>query len=135
MPSRTSEGPVNALSQNLSSIPASDPVGTGGWPLSTSGSIGVGAAATTGNDAATTESNLANRTSREQQAAKAGLTPAVLLTLLLTSGARHAYRIDDKYLAKRSIHTLNGDPFDISVYTLKELILREWREGELLLWR
>lgn len=56
------------------------------------------------------------------------------ITLLLTTGARHPYRIDEKYLTKRNV-TVPGkteegkvDPFTISVYTLKELILREWRE-------
>jgi hypothetical protein len=60
--------------------------------------------------------------------------PAVLITLLLTSGARHPYKIDDKYLRRREVKaekmatddTLN--PFSISVYTLKELIWRDWRE-------
>ncbi|KAL2137201.1 hypothetical protein VTI74DRAFT_6412 [Chaetomium olivicolor] len=56
------------------------------------------------------------------------------ITLLLPNGARHPYRIDEKYLAKRNVDvpevTESGgrDPFSISVYKLKELILREWRE-------
>jgi hypothetical protein len=60
--------------------------------------------------------------------------PALVITLLLTSGARHPYKIDEKYLTKRNVNipgTTEGgkkDPFSISVYTLKELILREWRE-------
>ncbi|KAH8679072.1 ubiquitin-related domain-containing protein, partial [Tricladium varicosporioides] len=60
--------------------------------------------------------------------------PVLVITLLLTSGARHPYKIDEKYLAKRNVNvpgmTEAGrkDPFSISVYTLKELILREWRE-------
>ncbi|KAH8594357.1 ubiquitin-related domain-containing protein [Bisporella sp. PMI_857] len=60
--------------------------------------------------------------------------PVLVITLLLTSGARHPYKIDEKYLTKRNV-TVPGvtedgkkDPFSISVYTLKELILREWRE-------
>ena len=59
--------------------------------------------------------------------------PAVMLTLLLTSGARHPYKIDEKYLRRRNV-TLNEtdesgamDPFAISVYTLKELIWLDWR--------
>ncbi|OTA98563.1 hypothetical protein M426DRAFT_17310 [Hypoxylon sp. CI-4A] len=59
---------------------------------------------------------------------------AVDIMLLLTSGARHPFRIDEKYLAKRNV-TVTGktedgnlDPFSITVYTLKELILREWRK-------
>jgi hypothetical protein len=60
--------------------------------------------------------------------------PVCMITLLLTSGARHPYKIDEKYLGKRNVSvpgvTDSGkkDPFSISVYTLKELILREWRE-------
>ena len=56
------------------------------------------------------------------------------ITLLLPTGARHPYKIDEKYLAKRNVEvpdvTESGkkDPFSISVYKLKELILREWRE-------
>ncbi|KAJ4294724.1 hypothetical protein N0V88_004958 [Collariella sp. IMI 366227] len=61
-------------------------------------------------------------------------TPVCTITLLLPNGARHPYRIDEKYLAKRNVDvpevTEAGgrDPFSISVYKLKELILREWRE-------
>jgi len=62
------------------------------------------------------------------------LGPVLVITLLLTSGARHPYRIDERYLTKRQVNvpgkTESGkmDPYSISVYTLKELILREWRE-------
>lgn len=58
----------------------------------------------------------------------------LVITLLLTSGARHPYKIDEKYLTKRNVNvpgvTESGkkDPLSISVYTLKELILREWRD-------
>jgi hypothetical protein len=60
--------------------------------------------------------------------------PICNITLLLPTGARHPYRIDEKYLTKRSVEvpdlTEDGkkDPFSISIYKLKELILREWRE-------
>lgn len=60
--------------------------------------------------------------------------PVCNITLLLPTGARHPYKIDDKYLTKRSVDvpdvTEHGkkDPFSISVYKLKELILREWRD-------
>ncbi|KAK3398847.1 ubiquitin-related domain-containing protein [Sordaria brevicollis] len=61
--------------------------------------------------------------------------PTVSITLLLPTGARHPYKIDEKYLAKRNVtipetdpETGLPDPFSISVYKLKELILREWRE-------
>lgn len=59
--------------------------------------------------------------------------PVCNITLLLTSGSRHPYKIDAKYLTRRNVampdETESGqpDPFSISIYTLKELILREWR--------
>ncbi|KAI8623856.1 hypothetical protein F5Y19DRAFT_344492 [Xylariaceae sp. FL1651] len=58
---------------------------------------------------------------------------AVNIMLQLTNGARHPFRIDEKYLTKRNV-TVTGksedgklDPASITVYTLKELILRDWR--------
>ncbi|EHY59348.1 hypothetical protein HRR83_001376 [Exophiala dermatitidis] len=54
--------------------------------------------------------------------------PVLTVTLLLTSGARHPFRLDGKYLTKRNVDVANNDPFNLSVYKLKELILREWRE-------
>ncbi len=61
--------------------------------------------------------------------------PVCNITLLLPTGARHPYRIDEKYLAKRNVEVPDltepggrRDPFSISVYKLKELILREWRD-------
>ena len=69
-----------------------------------------------------------------QPAAAVEAGSVLVITLLLGTGARHPYRIDEKYLTKRNV-TVPGvteggrkDPFSISVYTLKELILREWRE-------
>lgn len=55
--------------------------------------------------------------------------PTLVLTLLLPTGARHPYRMDEKYLKKRNVHVANNNPIHMSVYTLKELIWREWREG------
>ncbi|KAL7796638.1 ubiquitin-related domain-containing protein [Trichoderma ceciliae] len=55
------------------------------------------------------------------------------ITLLLASGGRHPYKIDAKYLSRRHVampdedDSGKPDPFSISIYTLKELILREWR--------
>ncbi|OAP65774.1 hypothetical protein AYL99_01746 [Fonsecaea erecta] len=54
--------------------------------------------------------------------------PALTVTLLLTSGARHPFKLDNKYFAKRNVEVPENDPFNLSVYKLKELILREWRE-------
>ncbi|PTB45474.1 hypothetical protein M441DRAFT_65135 [Trichoderma asperellum CBS 433.97] len=59
--------------------------------------------------------------------------PVCNITLLLASGGRHPYKIDAKYLSRRHVampdkdESSNPDPFSISIYTLKELILREWR--------
>jgi len=55
--------------------------------------------------------------------------PTLMITLLLTTGARHPFKIDPKYLLKRNVDVPGNDPFNLSVYKLKELILREWREG------
>jgi len=54
--------------------------------------------------------------------------PVVVITLLLTTGARHPYKIDERYLKKRNVVVDDMDPYNISVYTLKELIWRDWRE-------
>jgi hypothetical protein len=55
--------------------------------------------------------------------------PILMITLLLTTGARHPFKIDPKYLSKRNVDVQGNDPFNLSVYKLKELILREWRDG------
>ncbi|WEW57752.1 hypothetical protein PRK78_003219 [Emydomyces testavorans] len=52
---------------------------------------------------------------------------SLVITLLLTTGARHPFKIDSRYLRKRSVNVPDNDPFAMSVYTLKELIWREWR--------
>lgn len=51
-----------------------------------------------------------------------------MITLLLINGARHPFNLDAKYLSKRNVQAQGNDPFSLSVYKLKELILREWRE-------
>ena len=55
--------------------------------------------------------------------------PSLVITLLLITGSRHPFKIDGNYLRKRSVNVDNYDPFAMSVYTLKELIWREWRQG------
>jgi len=58
--------------------------------------------------------------------------PVVSIMLLLPStGARHPYKIDEKYLKKRNVVVDNMDPYNISVSQLKDLIWRDWREGTL----
>ncbi|CAO2650357.1 Nn.00g016490.m01.CDS01 [Neocucurbitaria sp. VM-36] len=54
--------------------------------------------------------------------------PVLVIMLLLTTGARHPYKIDERYLKKRNVAIEAMDPYNISVYTLKELIWRDWRE-------
>lgn len=54
----------------------------------------------------------------------------LMITLLLTTGARHPYKIDEKYLKKRNVNVVDNNPVNMSVYTLKELIWRDWREGQ-----
>lgn len=60
--------------------------------------------------------------------------PALSITLMLTTGARHPYRIDEKYLRNRKVEasTLQSeegefDPRELSGYKLKELIWTDWR--------
>ena len=56
--------------------------------------------------------------------------PVLFITLLLSStGARHPYKLDEKYLKKRNVLVEGNNPINISLYKLKELILRDWREG------
>ncbi|MCJ1486309.1 hypothetical protein MMC06_006486 [Schaereria dolodes] len=54
--------------------------------------------------------------------------PMLVITLLLNTGARHPYKIDEKYLKKRNVNVTGNNPVNMSVYTLKELIWREWRD-------
>lgn len=69
---------------------------------------------------------------KEEQEEDSG--PSLVITLLLTSGSRHPFKIDGKYLRRQSVNIENNDPFAMSVYTLKELIWREWRSGKDVLW-
>ncbi|KAF2745536.1 hypothetical protein M011DRAFT_406529 [Sporormia fimetaria CBS 119925] len=55
--------------------------------------------------------------------------PVVVITLLLTTGARHPFKIDERYLKRRNVTVEAMDPYNISVYTLKELIWRDWRQN------
>ena len=60
--------------------------------------------------------------------------PVCVITLLVPSGKKHPYKLSERYLARRGVTipgmTASGhkDVLSISVYTLKELILREWRD-------
>ena len=50
---------------------------------------------------------------------------------MLITGARHPYKIDEKYLSNRKVEAKdaegNFEPRDISGYKLKELIWTDWR--------
>jgi hypothetical protein len=58
-------------------------------------------------------------------------TPALRITLMLITGARHAYTISQKYLTSRKVTAVdasgNFDPREMSGYKLKELIWTDWR--------
>ncbi|KAL8709956.1 MAG: hypothetical protein Q9220_005406 [cf. Caloplaca sp. 1 TL-2023] len=56
--------------------------------------------------------------------------PCLLIMLLLITGSRHPFKMDEKYLKKRNINVEGNNPVNMSVYTLKELIWREWRDDE-----
>lgn len=53
------------------------------------------------------------------------------ITLMTSTGARHPYRIDEKYLANRNLlaRTAAGtfEPRELKGYSLKELIWTDWR--------
>lgn len=53
---------------------------------------------------------------------------SLFITLLLISGARHPFKIDERYMKKRNVNVDGNNPVNMSVYTLKELIWREWRD-------
>ncbi|KAL9035426.1 MAG: hypothetical protein Q9214_006588 [Letrouitia sp. 1 TL-2023] len=57
-------------------------------------------------------------------------TPSLLITLLLINGVRHPFRIDERFMTKRNVKVDGNNPVNMSVYTLKELIWREWRDGK-----
>ncbi|KAF2433879.1 hypothetical protein EJ08DRAFT_582832 [Tothia fuscella] len=50
------------------------------------------------------------------------------IVLLLSNGNRHLYPIDARYLGTRNVNVADGDPFNLTVYEVKELILRDWRD-------
>ena len=52
----------------------------------------------------------------------------LLINLLLLNGARHPYKIDERYLHRRNVNVEGNDPLNMTIYTLKELIWRDWRE-------
>ncbi|TKA33762.1 hypothetical protein B0A50_00598 [Salinomyces thailandicus] len=57
--------------------------------------------------------------------------PVLSITLMLTTGQRHPYKIDEKYLKNRNTEPKGSsgqfDPLCLSGYKLKELIWTDWR--------
>ncbi|KAK5121803.1 hypothetical protein LTR85_004678 [Meristemomyces frigidus] len=57
--------------------------------------------------------------------------PVLSITLMLTTGARHPYKIDERYLRNRNCQALASDgtfdPRELNGYKLKELIWTDWR--------
>ncbi|SMY28021.1 unnamed protein product [Zymoseptoria tritici ST99CH_1A5] len=57
--------------------------------------------------------------------------PTLNISLMLTTGARHPYKVDERYLRNRKVEarTTGGDfdPRELSGYKLKELIWTDWR--------
>ncbi|KAK8043161.1 hypothetical protein PG994_013644 [Apiospora phragmitis] len=70
--------------------------------------------------------------SLEEITAKGDMAVEILL-ISTAASSRHPFKITEKYLTKRNVNvpgvTDDGkmDPLSITVYSLKELILREWR--------
>lgn len=59
--------------------------------------------------------------------------PHLVITLLLHStDTRHPYILNEKYLKRRNVQVADNDPVNLTVYNLKDLIWRDWREGMLL---
>ena len=89
------------------------------------------AAAPARNELNRTETEAALGPSTDGPAAKPDNSngPTLVIMLLLTTGARHPYKIDEKYLKKRNMQVEEINPYNLSVYNLKELIWRDWREG------
>lgn len=95
---------------------------------------------TTMSDAAASAAAAATPLSQSQpstttpESSQSSSTLALNITLLLPTGARHAFRITEGYLTKRGVSIPgtddrgNKDVFSISIYQIKELILREWKE-------
>lgn len=56
------------------------------------------------------------------------------ILLLASAGTRHPFQLNEKYLAKRNVGAMGPDgkfdPSVISVYNLKELIFKDWRDGK-----
>ena len=136
-PSPVSPQTNDAGSAGVAAIPSSSPV------TEADANPPTGALSPSGGEASTTKAqgkvpenadDLTIDPVEPELSATDGGDMAVEIMLLLTTGARHPFRIDEKYLTKRNVavtgKTEDGkmDPSSITVYTLKELILRDWRK-------
>ncbi|EMF09312.1 uncharacterized protein SEPMUDRAFT_151386 [Sphaerulina musiva SO2202] len=58
--------------------------------------------------------------------------PVLMISLMLITGARHPYKIDEKYLRNRKVIAQDSsgafNPRELSGYQLKELIWTDWRQ-------
>ncbi|KAI9729287.1 MAG: hypothetical protein M1834_006958 [Cirrosporium novae-zelandiae] len=54
--------------------------------------------------------------------------PSLTITLLRPNGNRHAFPLNERYLKRREINVPENDPYNMTIWTLKEAIWREWRD-------
>jgi len=74
------------------------------------------------------ESAIGPATDKPTPSATTSTGPLLVITLLLHSTeTRHPYIIDESYLKRRNVTVDDNNPINMTVYTLKELILRDWR--------
>jgi hypothetical protein len=55
----------------------------------------------------------------------------VRISLLLTTGIRHAMTLTKGSLKKKGFLPEDNDPYSLTVYQLKQMIFNEWRAGTL----
>jgi len=55
-------------------------------------------------------------------------TAVNIVLIIPATGKRHTYKIDKSYLDRRQVTVEEGDPFNLTVYGMKELILRDWKD-------
>lgn len=71
---------------------------------------------------------------KDMKTASSPIEPTVAplsITLLLISGVRHQFVMDEAYLTRHSVKTGKEalkDPFEMSVWQLKECIWKDWKE-------
>ncbi|KAI9858017.1 MAG: hypothetical protein M1824_004482 [Vezdaea acicularis] len=54
--------------------------------------------------------------------------PQVNITFLMVTGSRREWKFDRRSLEKKDVAVPEGNPFKISIYALKQLMVREWPE-------